>query len=249
VDYDATSIPAGYDRARALTGDLLQLWMDTVATFAGGREITTVLDLGCGTGRFTQALAERFGAEVVGIDPSAKMLDQARAKAHRGTVRYAAGAAEALPLPNDSVDLIFASMVFHHFPDPTQAARECCRVLREQGTVFVRSGTREHIESYPYVPFFPTSRPILLRRLPSRAFIQNVFETAGLRTLQVGVVTQQSAPTLAAYADRVAAGGDSILAELDLREFERGLTALRDHASRVDPQPAGPRTKSSEPAR
>jgi ubiquinone/menaquinone biosynthesis C-methylase UbiE len=197
----------------------------------------SILDLGCGTGRFTQALAERFGAEVIGIDPSTKMLDQARAKAHVGTVRYVDGAAEAIPLAKDAVDLIFASMVFHHFSDPTQAARECSRVLRGQGAVFVRTGTIEHIESYPYVPFFPATRPILLQRLPTSAFIQNVFETAGLITARTGVFVQQFAPTLSAYADKLAAGGDSILAEISAQDFEHGLRALRDHASRVDPQP------------
>jgi len=37
-----------------------------------------ILDLGCGTGRFSAALRARFEAEVIGIDPSKKMLEQAR---------------------------------------------------------------------------------------------------------------------------------------------------------------------------
>jgi hypothetical protein len=47
---------------------------------------------------------------------------------------------------------------------------------------------------------------------------------------------QRVASTCAAYADRIAAGGDSVLAELDPKEFEAGLKALRAHAAGVDPK-------------
>ena len=41
-------------------------------------EMSLVIDLGCGTGRFSELLAAHFSAQVIGIDPSLKMLDQAR---------------------------------------------------------------------------------------------------------------------------------------------------------------------------
>ena len=51
----------------------------------GSGTIRRILDLRCGTGRFTNALAEHFGAEVIGLDPSVRMLEQATSKiAHPG---------------------------------------------------------------------------------------------------------------------------------------------------------------------
>ena len=88
-------------------------------------------------------------------------------------------AGEALPLADASVDLVFMSMVFHHFADPGRVARECRRVLREGGRVLLRAGTREQIETYPYLPFFPGAGPILHSVLTPRAAIEAVFARAG----------------------------------------------------------------------
>jgi ubiquinone/menaquinone biosynthesis C-methylase UbiE len=236
MDYDSTTIPASYDLARSHTPEVLDLWMNTIASCVGQGHISTVLDLGCGTGRFSQALASRFAADVVGVDPSAKMLEQAQAKPHSARIRYAMGRGEEIPLPSRSVDLVFMSMVFHHFKSPALVARECGRVLRDGGLVFLRAGTIEQVSSYPYLPFFPGSVPIMERILVANQVVRDTFESAGLRTIETGILIQQVASTYAAYVDRIAAGGDSVLAELDPLEFEAGLKALRAYAARVDPK-------------
>jgi ubiquinone/menaquinone biosynthesis C-methylase UbiE len=236
MDYDASDIATTYDRGRSHGPEVLDLWMSTVASHVEGHVLNTILDLGCGTGRFSEALAARFGAGVIGIDPSTRMLEQAQKKQADTRVRYRLGSGEALPLPNNSVDLIFMSMVFHHFDSPTLVARECRRVLREGGTVFLRAGTFERISSYPYVDFFPTSRPILEQCLPAAEFVREIFEAAGFRTVAIDVVTQQVAPNLECYAEKLSAGADSVLVSLSSGDFEAGMADLRSHASRVDNQ-------------
>jgi len=84
---------------------------------------------------------------------------------------------------------------------------------------------------YPYVPFFPRSRTLLERRLPSLAFQRGVFEAASFETLSSEVVTQQIAPDYSAYADRLSMKADSMLASLDDEEFEAGLDAVRSKAA------------------
>jgi len=240
MDYDATEIAAAYDRGREHGPEVHNLWMDVVSSHVKDQIIKTILDLGCGTGRFSEDLALRFDAEVVGIDPSRKMLEQAQRKLRDRRVRYALGRGEAIPLLNNSVDLIFMSMIFHHFDNPRLAARECRRVLRgdhddrECGMAFVRTGTRERISSYPYFDFFPASRPILEEVLPTTAFVCEVFEAAGFRMVTSEVVIQEIAPSYAAYAEKLAAGADSVLAKLSSSEFEAGMKALRAHAAHSD---------------
>lgn len=229
MDYDSTDIPAGYDRGRDHGPENLQLWMDVVAQYSGKKRVNTILDLGCGTGRFTQSLAAHFDAEVVGIDPSKKMLDQARRKLRDPRVRYLLGCGEAIPLAGNAVDLIYMSMIFHHFDDPILAARECRRVLRDGGTALLRTGTHDRIPSYPYVPFFPQSHPILDDRLPTCAFVREVFESAGFSTVSSDIVVQQIAPDYATYAEKLAAGADSILAQLSATDFQAGIAAMRAH--------------------
>ena len=208
--------------------------MNVVASHLKDQDINTILDLGCGTGRFTEALARRFDADVIGIDPSKKMLAQARSKPSDARIRYEAGRGESIPLPDNSVDLIFMSMIFITSIIPGLAALECRRVLRDGGTTLVRTGIRERISSYPYVDFFPASRPILEEVLPTNTFVREVFEAAGFRMVTLELVTQEIAPSYAAYAEKLAAGADSVLASLSRRDFDAGMRALRAHAAHSD---------------
>ena len=236
MDYDATEIPRVYDKGRDHGPQLLDLWMNAVASHIENTSIHTILDLGCGTGRFSEALAARFNSDVIGIDPSKKMLEQARSKQLDSRVRYEPGSGEGIPLDDSSVDLIFMSMIFHHFQDPFLAARECRRVLRDRGKIFVRTGTRERIMSYPYVDFFPASIPIMNEVLPGSSLIREVFTTAGFRMVTLDLISQTIAPNHMAYANKLAAGADSVLARLSQAEFQAGIEAVRAHASLVQDQ-------------
>ena len=234
MDYDATEIPRTYDKGRDHGPEVLDLWMNALASYVEGASVRTILDLGCGTGRFSEALAAHFEAQVIAIDPSKKMLEQARSKQVDPRVRYLLGSGESIPLISSSVDLIYMSMIFHHFRDPQLAARECRRVLREGGTAFLRTGTLERISSYPYVPFFPESRPILDEVLPANSYIQDVFVAAGFRLVTLDLITQTIAPNHTVFADKLAAGADSVLAQLSQDQFQAGIEAVRTHASRVN---------------
>jgi ubiquinone/menaquinone biosynthesis C-methylase UbiE len=133
MDYDATEIAASYDKARALAPETLRLWQDLLSVDIDRAAISLVIDLGCGTGRFSKLLAAHFGVLVIGIDPLQNMLDQARRKLAAGNVVYRQATAEAIPLPNGCADLVFMSMVYHHLTEPAAVARERRRVLRQGG--------------------------------------------------------------------------------------------------------------------
>ena len=231
MDYDLTDIPKGYDRARDHGPEVLKLWMNALASHLQGRNIARILDLGCGTGRFTESLALHFDARVIGLDPSLKMLEQARAKRRDDRVEYRRGSAEAIPLPDESLDAVFMSMSFHHFTDPASAARECRRALVTDGLAFVRTGTRERAADYPYVRFLPRTKPMIEAVLPDVRGLRDIFEGAGFAFVDHEIVHQIIAPGWAAYAEKLAAGGDSVLATLDSQELEAGLSAMRAHAA------------------
>ena len=234
MDYDATELPREYDKGRDHGPEMRDLWMKTIASHVEPTSVRAILDLGCGTGRFSEALAGHFDAQVIAVDPSKKMLEQARSKRVDQRVSYALGSGESIPLNSDSVDLIYMSMIFHHFRDPQLAARECRRVLRDGGTAFMRTGTQERIPLYPYVPFFPASRPIMNEVLPTTSFIEDVFVAAGFRLVTLELITQTIAPNHGVYADKLATGSDSVLARLSQDEFQAGVQAVRDYASRVN---------------
>jgi len=91
----------------------------------------TVLDVGCGTGRLLRAARDRWpDARLVGVDPSEGMVEAGRSLTPAEL--HVAGA-EAIPLPDASVDLAFSTIAFHHWADPSRGLREVARVLRPGG--------------------------------------------------------------------------------------------------------------------
>ena len=107
-------------------------------------------------------------------------------------------------------------------------------MLRNGGLVFVRTGTREQVASYAYVPFFPSSASIIEQTLPDRATLRRLFEGAGFQLMAAELLTQTIAPNWATYAEKLAAGGDSVLARLSREEFEAGVARVRNYAEAHD---------------
>ena len=133
----------------ATTAFLEELWgegylspggPDEVARILEGLDLAgrTVLDVGCGSGGITLALARDFGAgRVIGLDVEAPVCAKARARV------AAAGLAERIeirevtpgpfPLADASVDVVFSKDSIVHIPDKAALAREAFRVLRPGG--------------------------------------------------------------------------------------------------------------------
>jgi ubiquinone/menaquinone biosynthesis C-methylase UbiE len=96
------------------------------------RQGRRALELGCGTGLFTEKVA-RSGAEVVAIDLSIHLLGAARARlATAGNVRLACGNAEQTPYRDATFDAVYGSSVLHHL-DLDAALVESARLLRPGG--------------------------------------------------------------------------------------------------------------------
>lgn len=87
-----------------------------------------VLDLGAGTGKLTQVLLD-LGLDVVAVEPSEQMRERIPPRAE-----VLDGSAEALPLPDASVDAVLVGQAFHWF-DADKALSEIARVIRPGGTV------------------------------------------------------------------------------------------------------------------
>ena len=139
---DFARIAPNYDAGRSLPEEAMETWRAAITRYVMPEATLMVLDLGCGTGRFSAAIADWFDTEVVGIEPSAEMLRAARTSQPPG-VAYAQGRAEELPLADQSCDWAWLSTVVHHFDDLRRVAGELRRVLRPGGAVLIRSGSPE----------------------------------------------------------------------------------------------------------
>jgi trans-aconitate 2-methyltransferase len=97
-----------------------------------------ILDLGCGTGRLTAAVAERTGALVVGADRSAAMLTRAAAQPTGRTVFLLADGT-ALPFA-EAFDAVFSTATFHWISDHDALFVELHQALRPGGRLIAQWG-------------------------------------------------------------------------------------------------------------
>ncbi len=181
-----------------------------------------VLDVAAGTGLLSRALAPRV-RRVTAVDITAPMMEAGVTAAERqgiGNVRFQAGAAEDLPFPDASFDLVVTRFSIHHFASPSASLREMARVCRFEGRVgiidIVSPGDEALASRYNHLERLrdPT-HVIALSRTDLRAQV----EEAGLRVVHDAV--QDVPMRLDAWLDRTRTAGaarteivDAIRAEL-----------------------------------
>lgn len=226
-NYDKSQIPSKYEYARELPHETIELWLNTVASYINVAKINKIVDLGCGTGRFTRGLVEHFGGEVIGIDPSIEMLQIAKQKYSQPKIRFIKGVAEKIPLLNSSVDLVFLSMTWHHITDKVEAIKEIYRLLRIGGYVVVRNATKENIIQLPELfQFFPTAGEIELKRMPSRKDLENLFRMHGFNIVAFITLKQKFAENYEKYFQKIKLRALSGLTMISDNEFQEGLKRL-----------------------
>ena len=124
-----------------------------------GLERESCVEIGCGAGRLTKALATTFG-RVHGVDVSPGMLEYAREHVKEHNVELHLGDGQRFPLPDGSVSAVFSAHVFQHFEsaaDSVPVFREVARVLRPGGSLLI------HLPLYLHP--HPTSRLTRMVRL------------------------------------------------------------------------------------
>ena len=109
---------------------LMELEQQTVLSLLPNVSGLTVLDAGCGTGRYLQALKNR-GAFAIGMDLSAAMLS----RASQLTSRVAQADLRALPFDDASIDIVVCGLALGDFAELELALSEIARVVRPDGAV------------------------------------------------------------------------------------------------------------------
>ncbi|MDD1140450.1 malonyl-ACP O-methyltransferase BioC [Pseudomonas sp. TNT2022 ID233] len=131
---DKRQVAASFSRAAASYDSVAELQRDVGTQLMNRLPVdfrpARWLDLGCGTGYFTRALAERFG-EGLALDIAEGMLNHARPLG--GATHFIAGDAERLPLQDSTCDLIFSSLAVQWCADFEAVLGEAFRVLKPGG--------------------------------------------------------------------------------------------------------------------
>lgn len=218
-------------QASWITADEARRWFDLLGVGPGQR----ALEVACGSGGVTCAMARHTGATCVGLDINVHGIDAARQRADREGLspRVAfevTDASQALPFPDRSFDAVFCNDSINHLPDRPAVLRDWHRLLRPGGRVLftdpiVVTGqlSNEEIRVRSSIGFF------LFTPLGCN---ERLLEEAGFEVLQVRDVTDAVVSVSGTWRDARAKRKDE-LAALEGDEAFEGFEGLQRFLSAV----------------
>ena len=249
ISYDEPTA-AAFKAVREGPRDGLSEWREAVRRHLRPSQGMTLVDIGAGTGAFAAAFSDWFDLSVLAVEPSAAMRDQIpRTRA----IQVLEGNASALPLPDESADAAWLSLVIHHIPDLEVAAHEIRRVLRPGAPVLIRQGFPDRYEpsgnlkrdTIELVRWFPeTARTA--NTFPSLEDTCKAFAAAGFHQDALEQVRETYPTTLADFLGQVDTlrQADTTMRNLTDDEFLRGKERLR-RAVRQAEDTANPEPRSN----
>ena len=174
--YDA--IGAGYGTTRRADPELADTLARLLALPATGRS----LDLACGSGHYTAAMAARGGIWT-GLDESATMLAQARQTA--APADWVRGDAAALPFADGSFDALLCTLAIHHFAALDAPFAQAQRVLRAGGRFVIFTAFAEQMPAYWLGRYFPRMMARSIAKMPARAAVHAALRGSGFSRIEV----------------------------------------------------------------
>ena len=153
------------------------------------RENDNVLDLGCGVGNLTKKIREISKGKVVGIDPSDKMISEA--KSRQFDITFEVKSAETMDYHN-RFEVIFCNSAFQWLKDPQKALKNCLNALRKNGRIGIQAPAKKlyclnFIEAIEAVKDDPQTKSIFAHFREPWIFLEtadeysHLFESAGFK--------------------------------------------------------------------
>jgi SAM-dependent methyltransferase len=177
-----------------------------------------VLEIGCGTGRLSQALEQRELARVWAVDESEAMV----ARAKELGVNARVGRAEALPFKAGWFDAAVMRMVLH-LVDRPRALSQAARVLRPEGLLAIATEDPDSFDDVWFARYFPSVPEIDRARFPSVDTLRLELAAAGFGTVEIERLSQHRRQTREHALDLFRSKGFSTFDLLDADEYAEGL--------------------------
>lgn len=225
------TIGENYNLTRQADAYLADRMLHWLAPFEAG----SYLDIGCGTGNYTIALANQ-GVNFIGIDPSERMLHEAKSKTSE--IKWMQGKAEDIPLQDQSVQGVLASLTLHHWQSLEAGFKELYRVLKPQGNIVIFTSTPTQMQGYWLNHFFPKMLADSITQMPAYDLVETSLQKAQLKIIttekyfikpdlkDLFLYSGKHAPELY-LRPQVRSGISSFSSLANAQEVEQGLKTLQ----------------------
>ena len=138
------------------------------------------LDIGCGTGNYTNELQKK-GFQFIGIDPSIEMLKKAKSKNKQ--IDWRIGTATKTGLSKKSIDGIIGSLTIHHWIDLNNAFSELYRILKTDGKIVIFTSTPKQMKGYWLNHYFSKMLNDSIVQMPSFNTVITAMESSGIEII------------------------------------------------------------------
>lgn len=160
----------------------------------------SVLDVACGTGIVARLALEKIGHEgtVAGIDVNAGMLAVAKSLTSNSSIDWYEASAEAMPLPDDSFDVVFCQMGLQFMQEKVVALQEMKRVLKPDGRLLLNlsgptSGVFSILAEAMKENISPEAAGFVnhVFSLYNKDVLQELFDEAGFQKIDIQATTKE----------------------------------------------------------
>lgn len=228
---DFGQLAADYDELRPPDGPWWEVFEALVRE--GDLRGRRVLEVGCGTGVMTAALAERQAARVWGLDSSPEMLEVARNRVPRG-VGLKLGSAEAIPFRDGWFERAAMRMTAHLL-DRARAFAELRRVLAPGGKLAMATPDPACFDGLWMHPYFPSLTEIDRGRFPSEETLRGELDAAGFASVRIARLDQELSITRELALAKIRGRAFSTFQLIDPGDYEAGLArAEREFPEHVE---------------
>ena len=148
-----SQIASIYSQVRTIDYELI----DYITKKLAFKQTIVAADIGCGDGRYSIKLIEKLRnrLSLTCVDVNYEMLQQiSKISSNIQNLQTKQAIAEELPFADNSLDCIFSFNAIHHFKI-NEFAKECNRVLKNNGVLFIYTRLKEQNESNIWCKFFP----------------------------------------------------------------------------------------------
>jgi ubiquinone/menaquinone biosynthesis C-methylase UbiE len=236
TEIDAVSYAEAFSAYRSNDVARNELWAKRFAELGNLSKHTSVIDIGCGVGRYAIPLSKICTNRLMAVDRCPAMLDRFRKHAAaNGSIRFTQCDATALPYCDGVFDAAVMSMSLHFIDHPAAALKEASRLLNQGGRLLIKTCTREHVETMDAIEFryFPSRQIDLQRCLPLKE-LESLLKESGFGVQAVEVFEEVTSKSGAQWLEWFSAKATSTLWLIDSYRYAMGMVDARRELAHVE---------------